>query len=62
MPARSQKQLTAIRIAEHQPDKLLARNKGLLSMKPADMKDFASTPAAGLPVRAPKKKRSYYGE
>ncbi len=61
MPAVSRNQRVAIAIAEHEPDKLYARNKGLLSMKPAAMHDFAATPEKGLPKVAPKR-RKYYGE
>ncbi len=61
MPAVSQAQRKAIAIAENNPDKLYDRNKGLLSMKPSDMHDFAATPDAGLPKKK-SKKRTYYGE
>lgn len=43
MPAVSDAQRKAIAIAEHNPNKLYARNKGLLKMSPQDMHDFAST-------------------
>lgn len=43
MPAVSEKQREAIAIAEHHPDKLYAKNRGLLSMKKSDMHDFAAT-------------------
>jgi hypothetical protein len=56
MPARSKAQRIAIAIAEHEPDKLYARNKGLLDMKPSDMHDFAATPEKGLPAHVPKMK------
>jgi len=52
MPAVSQKQQVAMAIAEHQPSKLLPRNRGLLGMKKSQLHDFASTPRKGLPVKA----------
>lgn len=60
MPAVSQKQRTAIAIAEHAPDKLYARNRGLLGMTHEQQHDFAATPEKGLPKVEPKRK--YYGE
>ena len=36
-------------IAEHHPEKLKAKNRGLLSMSHEQLHDFASTPEAGLP-------------
>jgi hypothetical protein len=51
MPAKSVAQREAMAIAEHEPDKLYARNKSLLSMKKSDMHDFASTSEQGLPQR-----------
>lgn len=43
MPAVSNKQRIAIAIAEHSPDKLYAKNKGMLNMSQDQMHDFAST-------------------
>lgn len=51
MPAKSEAQRIAISIAEHAPDKLYDRNKGLLKMGKQDMHDFAETPSKGLPKR-----------
>lgn len=45
-------------IAEHEPDKLYDRNKGLLQMSKGQLHDFAATSTKGLP----KRKRKYYGE
>lgn len=59
MPAKSIAQRKAIAIAEHEPGKLYARNKGLLSMDKEDMHDFAATPEKGLPKYAPKKKGKF---
>ena len=48
-PARSKAQAVAARIAEHTPEKLYARNKGLAEMKPSSLHHFAATKAKGLP-------------
>jgi hypothetical protein len=49
MPAVSKKQQIAMAIAEHEPNKLYGRNKGLLGMSHQQLHDFASTPRSGLP-------------
>jgi hypothetical protein len=49
MPAKSQNQQIAMSIAEHEPGKLYARNKGLKKMSHEQLHDFASTPRKGLP-------------
>jgi hypothetical protein len=36
-------------IAEHHPDKLYPRNRGLLKLTHKQLHDFASTPHKGLP-------------
>ena len=56
MPAESQDQATAMRIAEHAPEKLYARNKGLLKMSHSQLHDFAKTKSKGLPKHVGKKK------
>jgi hypothetical protein len=38
-------------IADHHPEKLYKRNRGLLSMSKSQLHDFASTPEKGLPKR-----------
>ena len=43
-------------IAEHNPKKLFARNRGLLKMSHQQLHDFASTPTKGLPKHKTKKK------
>lgn len=55
MPARSQAQQQAMAIAEHDPDKLDSKNKGLLKMSHKQLHDFASTSNKGLPKRVAKK-------
>lgn len=58
MPASSKNQAIAMAIAEHQPDKLYSRNKGLLKMSRAQLHDFASTKRKGLPIRITKKRNA----
>lgn len=54
MPAVSKAQQVVMAIAEHHPEKLYKRNRGLLKMKKSSLHDFASTPRKGLPKRAKK--------
>src|ERR1035437_1791693 len=51
MPAKSQKQRMAIAIAEHDPQKLYARNSAMTSMSQQQLHDFSSTPQKGLPMK-----------
>jgi hypothetical protein len=48
-PAVSQKQQIAMSIAEHAPQKLYARNKGMKQMSKGQLHDFAGTKRSGLP-------------
>ncbi len=48
----SRAQKIAVRIAEHDPDKLYDRNKGLLSMTPGQKHDFGSGSDKGLPYHS----------
>ena len=43
MPATSEKQRELMAIAEHHPDKLYAKNRGILKMSHSQLHDFAST-------------------
>ena len=52
MPAVSKAQRVAMAIAEHHPDELYARNKGLAKMTHQQLHDFASTPEKGLTWRS----------
>lgn len=52
MPAVSQAQQKAMAIAEHDPDKLQAKNRGLLKMSHSQLHDFAATKRSSLPKRA----------
>lgn len=49
MPAVSVAQRTAMAIAEHHPEKLYARNKGLKKMSHEQLHEFASTSQKHLP-------------
>jgi len=51
MPATSKKQRRAMAIAEHAPEKLYARNKGMAMMGKKELHMMASTPEHGLPMR-----------
>jgi len=53
MPAVSKAQRTAIAIAEHEPEKLYKRNRGMLDMTQSQMHDFAATKEKHLPARKP---------
>lgn len=48
MPAVSKAQQIAMAIAEHEPEKLYARNKGLKEMSHKQLHEFASTSHKGL--------------
>ena len=52
MPAVSRNQQVAAAIAEHHPDKLYKRNRGLLEMEHDDLHEYASTKRRRLPQRA----------
>ena len=49
MPAKSRAQRIAMVIAEHHPEQLYARNKGLTEMSKGQLHDFAATKEKGLP-------------
>jgi len=51
MPAVSKKQRMVMAIAEHHPEELKGKNRGLLKMSHKQLHDFASTPEKGLPER-----------
>ena len=52
MPAVSKAQQIAMAIAEHEPEKLYERNKGLKEMSHKQLHEFASTPRKHLPSYA----------
>ena len=49
MPAKSKKQRRMMAIAEHKPEMLYDKNKGVLKMSKEEMHKFASTKEKGLP-------------
>jgi hypothetical protein len=53
MPSVSRAQQAVMAIAEHDPSKLYARNRGAASMSHQQLHDFASTPTRGLPQHTP---------
>lgn len=56
MPAKSKKMRRAAAIAEHHPEELYARNKGMLQMTSQQLHDYAATPEKKLPMKAKKRK------
>jgi hypothetical protein len=52
MPAVSKAQQVAMAIAEHHPEDLNEKNKGLKDMTHQQLHDFAATPRKGLPSYA----------
>jgi len=50
MPAVSRAQQIAMAIAEHEPDTLYARNRGMMNMSHSQLHDFAATKRTGLPA------------
>ncbi len=55
MPAKSKAQGIAMAIAEHAPEKLYDRNKGMADMSKSQLHDFAKTPRKGLPRHVKRK-------
>jgi hypothetical protein len=51
MPATSKAQQKLFAVAEHAPDKLRSKNRGLLQMSKKQLHDFASTKTSGLPQK-----------
>lgn len=49
MPAASKAQRIAMAIAEHHPEQLYERNKGMAKMTKEQLHDFAATSEKGLP-------------
>ena len=43
MPAKSEAQRRLMAVAEHHPEKLYAKNRGVLKMSKSDLHDFAAT-------------------
>ena len=57
MPAKSRAQRIAMAIAEHHPEQLYDRNKGMAQMSHKQLHEFASTKAKGLPDHVKKGKK-----
>ena len=58
MPSSSEKQREAMAIAEHEPGKLYARNKGMKKMTHSQLHDFAKKPLKkGSKARAHKRQQ-----
>lgn len=61
MPAKSEAQRRLMAIAEHHPDELYARNKGVADMSHEQLHDFAKTKESHLPHHV-KGSMKYHGE
>lgn len=59
MPAKSKKQRRLMAIAEHHPEDLHKKNRGVLSMSKEQMHDFAKTGENGLPEKKSKKNHMF---
>lgn len=57
MPSVSIAQRRAMAIAEHDPQKLYGKNKGLLGMTHQQLHEFADTPESGLPEHVKQPRR-----
>jgi hypothetical protein len=57
IPSVSKSQRRAMAIAEHDPDKLYSRNKGLLAMTHKQLHEFADTKERNLPEKSMLAKR-----
>lgn len=55
MPSVSKKQRKAMAIAEHHPEELYERNKGLKKMSKKKLHEFATTSEKKLPNKVKKK-------
>jgi hypothetical protein len=51
MPAKSKKQRRLMAIAEHHPEILKGKNKGVAKMSKGQLHDFAKTKEKGLPTK-----------
>jgi hypothetical protein len=57
VPAKSRKQQELMAIAEHEPDKLYKRNRGVLKMSKGQLHDFAATKGlTNMSAARPKKR------
>ena len=60
MPSTSVAMRRAMAVAEHHPEKLYSRNRGLLGMSKGQLHDFASTSEKGLSKKK-KKDGDFWG-
>ena len=60
MPSVSNKQIIAMAIAEHEPDKLSSKNKGLKKMTHQQLHEFASRVDKSKKLKGKKRKQSPY--
>lgn len=56
MPSPSKAQRRLMAIAEHHPEQVKAKNRGVLKMSHKELHDFASTREKGLPEHVAKRK------
>ena len=61
MPAKSEKQRRLMAIAEHHPEKLYKKNRGVLKMSKDQLSEYASTKERGM-KKAPKTKKATGGK
>lgn len=59
MPALSKKQRRLMAIAEHHPDQVYSKNRGVLKMSHQQLHDFAATKESGLPKRKGKGRKKH---
>ena len=59
MPAKSVKQRKMMAIAEHHPEKLLKRNRGVSKMGKEKLRDFSKTKEKHLPNRSESSTEEY---
>ncbi len=57
MPSKTEKQREAMAIAEHEPEKLYKRNRGMLNMSHEQLHEFASSVKKHKTVMGGKKKK-----
>ena len=57
MPAKSKAQRRAMAVAQHAPQKLYAKNKGLLQMTKGQLHEYAATKEKKLPLKAKARKK-----
>lgn len=62
MPSVSTAERRLMAIAEHHPDQVQAKNRGVLKMSHGQLHDFAATKEKGLPEHVRKPKMRRYGQ